>query len=375
MQIGIHTADSADFYPRQLLRALLDEMDPPDGLIHYNGSRAEPVTVDRLGARFADPTSWQVHSRASRPRMAQTLVAWWSGLGFEQKRYRRAVDVSHAIGPLPAPTGDTPVVPLLRDLGPLRHPEAYSPGAVKSFEQFISRIDAYPAINTLSAFARDELASATGIDRDRVAVTGVGVDDLFRIGASLQDDLELQAMGLLPGDFFLCVGTLHGLCNIRRLTDAYAALPDRIRAWLPLVVAGRSHPRMPRLSATARAEIEAGNIRLLGQIPQSLLGVLYRGARLALFPAFYGGVGTCVAEALVCGAPVAVSSRTAAVEIAGPRATILDPLDVDAWRSAMADHAERGRFNRVRAIPGNGFRWRDVATRTMTLYRKVARRD
>ncbi len=372
MQIGIHTAESAGFYPRQLLRALLDEMDPPDGLIHYDGSRAKPVTADRLRLSFADASGWQIDPRPGRSR--RSIGSWWSGLGFEQKRYRRAVDVSHAIGPLPAPTGETPVVPLLRDLGPLRHPEAYSPCSVKSFEQFIARINAYPAINTLSTFTRDELASATGIDRDRVVITGVGVDDLFRIGASLQDDLELQAMGLLPGDFFLSVGTLHGLSNIRRLTDAYAALPVRIRAWLPLVIAGGSHPRMPRLSAAARAEVEAGNIRLLGQVPQSVLGVLYRGARLVLFPAFYGGVGMCVAEALVSGAPVAVSVGTAAAEIAGTRTGILDPLDVDAWRSQMADHAGRGRFDRVRAVPGSGFRWRDVAARTMMLYRKVARR-
>jgi glycosyltransferase involved in cell wall biosynthesis len=369
MRIGIHTNgklasdDSFIGYARNLSRALLAEIGPDDGLIHFDGRLVEPLS--RTPLDLAGPI---------RPSLgvAQAVGTWWGGRDVEPAYYRKSVDVSHAIGALPLPAIDTPVIPLIRDLGPVRHPPAYSACAVNRFEQFLSHLDSYAGINTLSECTRDELVASTGIDPGRVIVTGIGVADLFRAPPARQDERDLQALGLLAGDFFLTVGTLHGLSNIRRLTDAYAALPDRVRAWLPLVVVGGRGRQAPRLSRAVCREIEAGNIRLLGQVSQSLLAVLYRNTRLALFPAAYGGAGLGVAEALVSGAPVAVSLGTPAAELAGGRAARVNPLDVDGWRSILAEHAERGRFGAVRARPSEGFRWSDVARRASAMYRSVA---
>ena len=44
----------------------------------------------------------------------------------------------------------------------------------------------------------------------------------------------------LPAAFFLFVGTLQPRKNVDRLLDAHAALPDRLKKNIPLVVVGRA---------------------------------------------------------------------------------------------------------------------------------------
>jgi glycosyltransferase involved in cell wall biosynthesis len=141
-----------------------------------------------------------------------------------------------------------------------------------------------------------------------------------------------------------------------------------------LVIAGRPERGGPFVPEAARRDIDAGNIRLLGVVPRFLLRILYRGTRLALFPSRTSGFGLALAEALVCGAPVAVGRDTALAEIAGPFAIQVDPLDVTEWREAMADQIDRGAHLMTNAQPVGfswAFSWDRAAEQAMAVYHQA----
>jgi alpha-1,3-rhamnosyl/mannosyltransferase len=294
-------------------------------------------------------------------------------------RYSREVDVSHTIGHVAAPVSGVDTIPLLTDLGAVLSPGSSDAAKSSNLERLCRQITKYPAISTVSEFARAELIAAAGCDPARVVVIPPGVDEAFRLGERAEDDFELQAIGLLPQQFFLHTSAPSEGDNLAMLLLAYSNLPAPIRAWLPLVVVGGRLRQRVALPVSVEADIEAGNIRLMSAQPAFLLRILYQKARLTLFPAMHEGFGLALAEALVCGASVVVSEGSANANIAGPRAIKLNPSDVWAWRGALVDQVDRGAHGIHRVSVSESdmsqFSWDRSAETALSLYRRVLERE
>ena len=263
---------------------------------------------------------------------------------------------------------------MVSDLGPVRFPRRHDHAETRRLERLLAQLDRFDMVSTPSEFTRRELSEVSGLDAARIKVIRPGVDDLFRVPGRPEDEYELQALGVLPRQYYLSVGTLDEQHNLSTLLEGYAALPQRVKAWLPLVVAGGRGRGGSPVPLAAQPDLDAGNIRLLGAVPTFLLRVLYRNTRLALFPAYYGGFMLSLAEALVCGAPVAVGRATALAEMAGPAAILVDAPDAAQWRNALADQVDRG-AHAVSGVGGAGmsdlFSWDRAAEQAMALYGQV----
>jgi glycosyltransferase involved in cell wall biosynthesis len=118
--------------------------------------------------------------------------------------------------------------------------------------------------------------------------------------------------------------------------------------------------------------------RVLKNVDDARLAVLYSGALAFLYPSFYEGFGLPVIEAMQCGAAVFASRDAAITEVSGGAAVQLDARDTRAWTEALAAACKRPEWLqelRARSLcRAREFSWRATARRTREVYEEARRR-
>ena len=192
---------------------------------------------------------------------------------------------------------------------------------------------------------KQDLVRVYGIDPGRVEVIPYGVDGVFRPGP---DE---------PRGFLLAVGAVEAR------KDPLAALEAAERVGLPLVVAG------PVRDDRIAGELRGRGARLVGYVRREELAELYREAACLVFPSRFEGFGLPVLEAMASGTPVVARDDPAVREVAGDAAVLVGP-------GGLADGIERALEVRARLVAAgleraSAFSWREVAWRTVAVYREL----
>jgi glycosyltransferase involved in cell wall biosynthesis len=305
----------------------LDAVAPADGGIYHVGSPFEHVSIDRL---------WPLYARCGRMRLVVTVY----------------------------------------DLIPLIFPHIYLSDALvrRGYRTRLELVRQADRILAISHATAADVVAHLRVPAERVSVIGAGVDDRFRPPTQVEEAraLDLKAVPGLEPSYVLYTGGIEPRKNIRRLLEAYAALPHELRARHQLVI-------VCRVRAQERAVLEQQLEKLLiadrvlfpGYVDDATLVALYQACHLFVFPSLYEGFGLPVAEALACGAPALASDTSSLVELV-PKAARFDPYDsgaiTDALGRALTDDAFRdGLRSDVRP------EWRDVAARTAEAYERELR--
>ena len=120
-------------------------------------------------------------------------------------------------------------------------------------------------------------------------------------------------------------------------------------------------------------EMGGNGVRWLGEVTDSELARLYRGALCVAYPSVYEGFGIPVLEAMACGVPVVTSRGTAMEEVADGAAVLVDPLDP----AEIASGIERAAWRREELVArglrlARAFTWEAAAAATVEVYREAA---
>jgi glycosyltransferase involved in cell wall biosynthesis len=261
------------------------------------------------------------------------------------RRRAKGLDVLHCTtfrGPVRSPV---PTVLTVHDLAILRAPESFPRWHRLYGAAGLRRVlRAADAIVAVSEFTRREVVELAGVPEERVRVAPNGVDPVFT-----PDGPRFE------GDYVLAVGTLEPRKNLERAVDAAREAGVELR-----VVGARGW---------GGVDVDGW----VGEIPDSELAALYRGARSVLYPSLYEGFGLPVLEAMACGAPVVTSLDTAMAEIVGEAAVLVDPLDVSAIAAGiLAADARREELARAGAERAREFTWQRSADAVVELWRELA---
>jgi glycosyltransferase involved in cell wall biosynthesis len=354
--------------PSGALRVALDAgplLDPPTGIARYvrelaGGLEALGIEVRRYavalrGASDAAIARWRLPARV--------VQRMWLRLGAPPiTRLVGTSDVVHATNYVLPPTGAAAGVVTVHDLSFAR--SGTWPGGERLRDLVPWSVRRAAKVLVPTHVVAIEVMERYGIAENRLVVTHEGVSPLF-FGASPLAAGALARMGIRR-PFVVAVGTQEPRKNLHRLLDAWRRVSARLEGWT-LALAG---PRGwgPRLPATP-------GVVVLGWVGDETLPGLLAAADVFCYPSVYEGFGLPPLEAMAAGTAAVVGSYSAAEEVLGDAALLVDPQDTDAIAAALLALAQDEASRKSLEIAGRAraarFTWQDTARATVAAYREA----
>src|SRR5580704_1675626 len=374
-------------FTHRLTEAMLPLLSSDETLLAFNGWALELLDrrfLDRIAAANSGNGSigsQRLVGQAGRKlyNALRPLAAVRKGVRAAQaycfRRNEQRFDLFHAMNYVPPGKIGRPVLPFIHDLSHIRHPNMHPGDRVEWLHEQLALVAEAPLVQTNSQFSKGEITAVLGIPAQRIHVTYAAPGADFR-RARDGDDAWLAKNVLTARRFILAVGTREPRKNFTSVAEAYAGLPENLRARFPLVWCGPAGWGDLSLSPSAARAKDAGQIRIVGYVPDRELAALYRNCTLFVMASVYEGFGMPVVEAMACGARLVVSKIPVFQEIVGDYERYVEPLDVEEWRRAIADAIDEASVPpgvKMRPPDLTRFSWQSSAATTLDLYRQLQR--
>jgi glycosyltransferase involved in cell wall biosynthesis len=268
-------------------------------------------------------------------------------------------DVVHSTTVIVPPRWRAPLVVTVHDLAFLHDPSHFSSHGRRAMTAGFHRVRAKADLVLCSSRATLDDCAAAGIGHDRLRHVPLGIAPVER-----PDVVTVEAVRRRLGlerPYLLFVGTLEPRKNLPRLIEAV----DHLSTCHDLAVVGPE--------GWGEQASWSKRVRALGFVDEGTKAALYAGADAVCYPSLREGFGLPVLEAMAYGTPVVTSRGTAAAEVGGDAAVLVDPLDVgDIARGideAISQRSERAAAGLAQAT---SFTWRATADLVVAAYREVA---
>jgi glycosyltransferase involved in cell wall biosynthesis len=321
-------------------------------------------------------------AKVTPPSLARSGKAnklWWEQRGVLQAAGRASADLVH-IPHFAAPLiRNRRLVVTIHDVIPYVFPAYRSSTSMRLYLRMVSRaVRSAEAILTDSECSKSDIVRHLGIDRERITVVPLAVDEQYRPIHDFEADDEIRSRFELPGPVIFNVGGLDVRKNVEALIRAFAiALPD-LDPETRLVIAGSAHTGNQVLYPPLEPIIEelgVGNhVVLPGRISEAEKLRLYNLADLYVFTSLYEGFGLSPLEAMACGTPVICSNRSSLPEVVGDAGILVDPVPEkvsSAISTVMNDAYLRRRLSAQGLEQAGRFSWRRTARLTSEVYQQV----
>jgi glycosyltransferase involved in cell wall biosynthesis len=218
-----------------------------------------------------------------------------------------------------------PQIITIYDILPILFPEVY-PRMRYYFQHVIPYlIDKSTAIVTISEATKQDIQKYYNAGDKPIYIAYPSCrKDVFRLKEDKKNS-EIKNKYSLD-NFVLSVGETRPYKNTRRLIQAFARLNiDSLK----LVVVGKISKIDPSLIELPKELKIVDRVIFMGEIDDEELAVLYRRAKVFVFPSLYEGFGIPPLEAMACGCPVVVSKVASLPEVCGDAAYYVNPYDID----------------------------------------------
>ena len=182
-------------------------------------------------------------------------------------------------------------------------------------------------IIAVSDFTRSDILSHYAVSPEKIARTYEACDDFCRL-SDADEPAVLKKYGLPVDDYaiikpyLLYVGNPYPHKNLERLIRAFSLL-QKDNEGLFLVLVGKDDFFYQRLKMLVKRE-NINNVIFAGHVTDEDLDIIYKKAKLYVFPSLYEGFGIPPLEAMAKGVPVASSDHPCMQEVLGDSAFYFD---------------------------------------------------
>jgi glycosyltransferase involved in cell wall biosynthesis len=260
----------------------------------------------------------------------------------------------------------------IHDVLVLEHPEWFPRSAINPLRLLVPRsARRAAAVVTGSSCVADAIVELCRVPRERIRLTGYGVDRKTFAPPGNQRVREARKRFGLARPYLLQVGAIEPRRGVDLALAGVAALRARHRD-LELVLVGEE-----RAPVDALREAPAW-VRRLGRVEDADLPALYAGAAAVVAPSRGEGFDLPLLEALACGAAVVASDIPVHREHFAPAARLFSSGDAEALAATAAEVIEDSTVAAGLREAGPRlaarFDWSDVARRHIDLWREVGGR-
>lgn len=337
----------------------------PTGVGRYTGELAAALTARGLTIqRYAISLRAPADPRVRRWKVPARAVqrAWMTFGGPVPRSLFDGADVVHGTNFVLPPTGGKPGVVTIHDLS--FHRADVFPGGRRLQEVVPWSLRQAAAVIVPTEAVACELAERHGYPQTRISVTYEGVSPTF-FGATPLAATALGGLGI-PGPFALAVGTLEPRKNLLRLVEAWRACATELEGWR-LVLAGPKGwgPELPPTEG----------VMPIGYVDDQTLPGLMAAAEIFCYPSLYEGFGLPPLEAMAAGTACLVGRYSAAEEVLGDSALLVDPTDPDDIADALLRLVSGDDLRRRLGLEGRAhaarYTWEGTANQTKEVYEDV----
>lgn len=229
------------------------------------------------------------------------------------------------------------------------------------------------ALITISDYSRQQIIRYLDLPADKISVVYDGLPHHF---LDAEDGKANTGTGY---DYLLYAGGLGMRKNLRRMVDAFALARAVTGSSARLFITGElAEVGLALKDYVARSGYD-GFVTFTGYVPDQELPSLYRGALASIYPSLNEGFGLPVIESMACGTPVITSRGSAMEEVAGGRAVLADPLDINDMAAAigalLTDRELAVSIGRRGPERARQFSWEKAAGQCLDIYERILNQE
>ncbi|MFA6973234.1 MAG: glycosyltransferase family 1 protein [Parcubacteria group bacterium] len=230
-------------------------------------------------------------------------------------------------------------------------------------------------IIAVSDFTRQDILNHYRVDPQKIVRTYEACDDFCNISDS--DEPAIMRKYGLPVDncgiikpYLLYVGNPYPHKNLERLIRSFKQLQAADKD-LFLALVGKDDYFYQRLQCLVKAEA-VKNVIFLGYVPDRDLDIIYKKAKLYVFPSLYEGFGIPPLEAMAKGVPVASSDHPCMMEVLEDSACYFDARNVEKIAQAISQLLGDEKLQQELIEKGykqiQKYSWKKMALETLEIY-------
>jgi glycosyltransferase involved in cell wall biosynthesis len=290
---------------------------------------------------------------------------------------REAVDLFHAPHyVLPALT-PCPSVVTIHDCIHLRFPQ-YLPnrlGYAYARASLWFSTHRSERVLTVSEASKRDILHYFSVPPEKVDVIYNAIDERFGEEPDAEEVERVRERYQLNDPFVLYAGNIKPHKNLERLIEAFHILRRHDTHPVKLLIIGDEISKYATLRRAVHRYKLHKHVRFFGFVPDRTLAVLYRLARVFVFPSLYEGFGLPPLEAMASGTPVITSNVSSLPEVVGDAALLIDPYSPDAIADAMqrvlSDDTLSDDLRRRGLVRAREFSWDRSVQRVRQIYSEV----